>query len=411
MTLLVSWPTVVDDSGDGQSGTVGDAAWANAVKASIEDQVHSVANPTLKPHQITDEVVTARGSKASLDARLDVSLNEDGTPKPVAGQAALTDVQGVMAGKNLVINDDFLIWPAGDSAVPAGWAVESGSPTIGRCGTGLGDTTTLIGPFCMSITNAGDLVHVLLSATAFTKASWLKGKKLAVGAMVKATIASHARIYIDDGVTTTVSRYHPGDGSLVFLNQKADLSPLVHTIADTATKLEVHLEVSANGAAYFGGVVAMLSSLAVSEYKPCDIVYGTAVLNLPGDPAALNVEFRFAPARPTLWKDVFVECLSNAGGADLIVDVDRWDGSSWVSMFATRPTVAIGAAFDDAQPDSTTYKTFCSAGGGGAARSNNLIRAIVDQAATSGAKNAQVHIRGMQYVTPLERYRAHNEVG
>ena len=75
MALLSGWPTLADDTGAGQDGTVLAKARFDEIKASVEDQVHSSTNPTIKPNATIDEVVTARGSMGSLDARLDVALN------------------------------------------------------------------------------------------------------------------------------------------------------------------------------------------------------------------------------------------------------------------------------------------------------------------------------------------------
>ncbi len=70
MVLLASWPTVTDDSGTKTDGTIINKALTDAVKASVEDQVHSSTNTLIKPKAITDEVVTARNGEASLSARL-----------------------------------------------------------------------------------------------------------------------------------------------------------------------------------------------------------------------------------------------------------------------------------------------------------------------------------------------------
>ena len=44
MAVLASWPSMSDDDGTGQSGTVLDKALFDAIKASVEDQVHSTNN-------------------------------------------------------------------------------------------------------------------------------------------------------------------------------------------------------------------------------------------------------------------------------------------------------------------------------------------------------------------------------
>lgn len=80
MTLATRQP-MTDDGGLFTTGTVVNKAFIDQLYDQLDAQCHSTTNTTLAPKAITDEVVTARGSKASLDARLDVSINEDGTLK------------------------------------------------------------------------------------------------------------------------------------------------------------------------------------------------------------------------------------------------------------------------------------------------------------------------------------------
>lgn len=79
-----------DDDGTNTTGTVLDRAFFAATANAINASVDSVSNPTIKPAATTDEVVTARGVMASLDARLRVSLAPDGTLVAVADPTALT---------------------------------------------------------------------------------------------------------------------------------------------------------------------------------------------------------------------------------------------------------------------------------------------------------------------------------
>ena len=71
MTLLSSsdW-AFSDDPGSGTAGTVFDAAKMALLKASIELLIHSTTNPSITPEDIIDEVKTARGASANLNARL-----------------------------------------------------------------------------------------------------------------------------------------------------------------------------------------------------------------------------------------------------------------------------------------------------------------------------------------------------
>lgn len=72
------FPVVVNDSGPGTDGTIFNKAFFDAILAAINNQVLSATNPTLTPKAIIDEVVTARGSKANLNARLSTSMDADG---------------------------------------------------------------------------------------------------------------------------------------------------------------------------------------------------------------------------------------------------------------------------------------------------------------------------------------------
>lgn len=74
----VTLPAISDDSGDGQSGTLINQAWSDDVAAAIDALTHSASNPGVTPADAIDEVVAARGSKADLDTRLDVSLTDAG---------------------------------------------------------------------------------------------------------------------------------------------------------------------------------------------------------------------------------------------------------------------------------------------------------------------------------------------
>src|SRR5262245_20913046 len=127
MARLTTWPAFSNDQGDLQTGTVlseatlGVGEGGNSMKAAIEAVLHDPANPTETPASIISEVVDARGTEASLDARLDVSLNEDGTLKEQASLATKEQVADAFGTQNWLANDDFKIWSQGDSAAPDYW--------------------------------------------------------------------------------------------------------------------------------------------------------------------------------------------------------------------------------------------------------------------------------------------------
>jgi hypothetical protein len=94
--VLLTWPSGTDDPGDGQSGTPLDAAYFASQKSGIETLIHSAANPTLSPAMITDEVETARGSCASLAARLENIVDAAGQSK-IVGSLTIDQVNAINA--------------------------------------------------------------------------------------------------------------------------------------------------------------------------------------------------------------------------------------------------------------------------------------------------------------------------
>lgn len=263
---LTAWPAITDDSGTKADGTIIGLALFNLIKASIEASAFGLTDPSRTPGNTTDEVIAARGSKASLDARLDVALNEDGTPKSVSGQATNTDLQSQIASRNVAQNGDLSDWSAGAAAAPDSFTLSGAGATIARTGAGEADTFTFgTGVYAAKLTRVGadvKLLQSVISAVDMPGAADYKGKNVAVFAKGKTAIASHLRIIIDDGVTTSATSYHTGGGT------SEDLTK-VHTISASATKLEVYASVeTSNGAAYVGGLIIVFSNLAPGSWKP-----------------------------------------------------------------------------------------------------------------------------------------------
>jgi hypothetical protein len=209
----------VNDSGTGRDGTRVDETWYNAFVTAIDALIHSTNNPTITPADTIDEVVDARGSIGTLDGRIDVEHNEDGTHKNTGIIATfITEAQlmGGLGGVNLIRNDDFLSWPDGDSAAPVYWALTGAGASVARTGTGLGDTNRKIGDFAGKVTRAGTncyLENILLDGTAFTRADFLRTKYIAIGVWVKCSTPNIARVAVYDGIGTSYSSYHTGGGA------------------------------------------------------------------------------------------------------------------------------------------------------------------------------------------------------
>ena len=266
MTLLVH-PAITDDSGDGQSGTAGNKAWFDALDVLINALVHSTTNTGVTPEDIIDEVVTARGSLGSLGARHDVAHNADGTHKSQAG--LVTTAQAAASNmKNLGHDTRLVLWPDGDAAVPSGFTKTGAGAVVARCGSGLGDATSLaFAAWCQKLTYG--------SATAVLTKSFLApgdydqgfdGQKITIAVRCKASIASLASVVIDDGATQTRGgsggngTYHDGDGNDQWIY-------CTHTISSSATKLEFYLQVTQAGSAYFGAYMIVMGEIVPTVYS------------------------------------------------------------------------------------------------------------------------------------------------
>lgn len=400
-------PVVVNDTGTGRDGTRVDEVWYDALLDAIDDWVYDAGNPTVQPNDITAEVITARGSEATLDTRLDVSLNEDGTLKTtgvLASYATVNQLLGGIGGKNLITNDDFLLWAAGDASAPTGDTLAGVGASIARTGTGLGDTTRKVGDFAAKITRAAadaSLTRSLLSGTPFTRANWIINLYAAGGMWVKSSIANHARIGIYDGIGTTYSAYHTGGGTFEFL-------PVTRQINAAADRLELIQQVNnAAGAAYFSGRTLFLidSNLSLPRHVPCDVIYGTFHFASAGSIAPATNVARVTPSRPGIVKDVQMHLKTAPTGDTAIIDVNTWDGASQTSMFSARPTIAQAANDGGAQPDDT-YARRCFVGWSGTSIvTGGRITLDIDQkgSGTAGA-DLTVEVRALQYQSPLEHY-------
>lgn len=398
MALLTTWPAYTDDTGVKTDGTIVNAALLDAVKAAIIADIESATNPTIAPKTITDEVVTARGSKASLDERLDVSMEEDGTLKAIAGQASEAQLAAGVGHGNWLQNDNFLIWPAGDAAVPVGYVLATA--TIARTGVGLGDTTTKVGPFSAKLTRAGadgTLTQFLMNATSFgANGLYFRGRKFGFGAWVNTSTSNQARLEFYDGVTSTVSGWHTGGGTWEWLSG-------VHTVSGTADRLQLSATIrNSSGDAYFSGMTALPGILAPAAWIPCQTVYGSLNFVQRGTLTVGTFKDLFRPARPFIVKDVNLRVLTPPTGAAIICDFNQYDGAVWQTMFTTKPQIAAAASSGNARPDGTyTYR--CFSPGLDDSDNDDILGMDIDQVGSGTAGvDLWTTVRVMQYLRPQE---------
>lgn len=277
MVLLTDsgWPTYTNDSGPGTNGTIGDEDFFNDFRDAIDSLCHSLTNPTLTPADLIDEVVTARGSEASLDDRLSEALNPDGTLKTQATLVSVAQSQTFIGAQSLARNDDLTAWSGGGSAAPDNFTLTGAGATVARTGSGEGDTFTFgAGRYAVKVTSAGaeaKLTQDIIASADFGFYTEVKGRKVAFACKCKASVPSLASIVCDDGVTTTRGgstgngTYHPGDGNTAWIYG-------VHTISNSATKLSFYADVASSGSAYFGGFVFLWSDIAPSDWIPFSVI-------------------------------------------------------------------------------------------------------------------------------------------
>ena len=264
---LVVRPAMSDDSGLFTDGTVLNEAFIGALLDEVDDQAHSVTNPTVKPKATTDEVVTARGNLASLDARLSGVVDDDGNPVAAAGQATETQVARAEGNFNLVSNPDLEDWAAGAAAAPDDFTLSGVGAVVARTGSGEADTQDLgTGTYAAKITSGGGaaakFTQQVITSADYSKYRSLDGRKVGFTLRALVALSNVLRIVVDDGATTTVSSYATGSGS------EQDI-PVVHTISASATKLDVYAEVAlGTNTAYVGGFTLVVSDLAPAAWTP-----------------------------------------------------------------------------------------------------------------------------------------------
>lgn len=278
---LVTRQSMTDDSGLFIDGTALQKSFFDQIYGEVDAQCHSTTNPTVTPKAAIDEVVAARGSKASVDARLDVVLNEDGTLKTQASLVTAAQVQSALGSRNVAVNGDLADWTLGGALAPDSFTLSGAAATIARTGPAMVDTFTFGtggGGFAAKVTRAGTdwkLTQDIIAAADFAKFVNVKSQKISVAVKGKTAIGSLLRIVIDDGVSTDASSYHTGGGTEEHLS-------VTHTISNSATKVSVYVEgTGSNGDAYVGGFIFVFSDLAPSDWSPLSII-GDANLTSKG---------------------------------------------------------------------------------------------------------------------------------
>jgi hypothetical protein len=168
-------------------------------------------------------------------------------------QNYLYDLWASMAwGHNLARNGGFYGWLAGSSAAPDGWTLSGTGASVARDGTNY-----KVGVYAAALTNGAGNSAYLYHQTADDFEGVCLGQKVTLGAWVKCSAASRARLQINFAVGTDVqSPYHSGGGSWEFLHCTATVGA-----SETGIRLELRIEAGAAITVQFDGVILAVGEL------------------------------------------------------------------------------------------------------------------------------------------------------
>lgn len=257
-----------------------------------------------------------------------------------------------VGSENVIADNTFLVWAAGDSAAPSYYTVAGSGAAVARTGTGLADTSRKVGPFAAKLTSASataTLSQDMLPSTAYDDS--FDGLPLACGAFVSSPSASAARIALADGAGTSYSAYHSGSGTWQWLTVR-------RTVDASATKITWLLQVeTGSNAAIVSAPTCLVGSIPPTYPRLSRWQRGDAYrMNVVGVISIGLTMGRWSwPWRAGLIDDVQLYAGTAPLVQPLIVDVNTWDGSAFTSMFTSggRPRIAAGAFRGNAAPDGT----------------------------------------------------------
>lgn len=159
---------------------------------------------------------------------------------------------------NFTFNGDFEIWGGGTATDPTGWSHGGTGASVAK------DTTNKkIGSASAALTRSGaDCFLVQNVAPIFHGVEWWKGKTVTVGAWVRATVASRARLELHDGnVEIGVSSFHSGSSNWEWLTATG-------TVTSSATVMNIALQIlNGDTTAQVDGITFVVGS-SVADFIP-----------------------------------------------------------------------------------------------------------------------------------------------
>lgn len=320
-----------------------------------------------------------------------------------------TAIEKAIGHQNLLQDPTFLVWAAGDSASPTGYATSGTGHAVARTGVGLADTNRRTGDFATKLVSGASatayLTQFILPSDAYDDG--FDGMPVACGAWVKTSVASAVRLYFADGGATSVSTYHTGGGAWEWLK-------LTHTTSATATVLQWALEVAAGTVtAYISAPTCLLGQIPPADFVPAPTIVRdvhllpTNLANFTTDLSVATGVLDWTPNRLGFVTDVQCHVFTAPTGGDVILDVNTFDGSGFTSMFTSgnRPTItASGNRCGGNIPDVYARRGL-AAHHGPTNIAGGEVRVDVDQVGpTVKGARLSINIRVLQWARPLEAF-------
>lgn len=179
------------------------------------------------------------------------------------------DLAFQISPENLISDfSDFESWANGTSVAPDGWVAVGTAGSIARESTNI-----KFGTYSMKIISgatgqyAAEYIFDFLGNSLIRDAreisylNYFPGRTLTFGMWVQCSSASKARIYINDGFTTTYSSYHTGGGSMEFLTVTVQIN-------DSSTQIKFGCEVANNTVtAYFDSGIVCEGANTFTDFR------------------------------------------------------------------------------------------------------------------------------------------------
>jgi hypothetical protein len=315
---------------------------------------------------------------------------------------------------NWVADPNFYIWSvetangaASQTVPPDHWALSGTGAVVQRCGTGLTDTTDLMGDGWVTKLSYGSATAYLNQAlVAGTIPTWLQGQRMSFAINVKGSGSSVARAYMYDNDTGyTYSNYNTGT-STEWLSG-------THTVGAGTTGLGFGVELG-SGSCHIQGGTVILGDIPPIYFIPARAVIGCASQYTVGTLAAgfpANLPLMHF-ARPTLALSCNYSFRTGPTSSG-VYTVQKYDASA-AAFVDIHPdlTVATGVRVASTESMSTTYADRCLSAWFGTAASASWVEGGVLPYITTpaGAADLLTELRGLQFVRPQDAFTAYADV-